>query len=36
MSQSLELLRSKDWMDGASHEDWPIKRLAEVSAVSVD
>lgn len=39
MSQSPELLRrllrSKDRMDGASHEDWPIKRLAEVSAVSV-
>ena len=39
MSQSPELLRrllrSKDRMDGAPHEDWPIKRLAQVSAVSV-
>lgn len=38
MSQSPELLRrllrSKDRMDGAPHEDWPIKRLAQVSAVS--
>lgn len=29
------LLRAKDAMDGASHEDWPIHRLAQVSAVSV-
>jgi AraC-like DNA-binding protein len=28
------LLRAKDRMDAASHEDWPIKRLAEVSHVS--
>jgi transcriptional regulator GlxA family with amidase domain len=28
------LLRSKDRMDGAPHEEWPVKRLAEVSAVS--
>lgn len=28
------LLRAKDRMDGASHEDWPIRRLAQVSAVS--
>ncbi|AJQ94846.1 helix-turn-helix domain-containing protein [Gynuella sunshinyii] len=39
MRQSPELLRrllrSKDRMDGAPHEDWPIKRLAHVSAVSV-
>lgn len=28
------LLRAKDRMDGASHEDWPVQRLAEVSAVS--
>ena len=39
MNQSPELLRrllrSKDRMDGAPHEDWPIKRLALVSAVSV-
>lgn len=38
MSQSPELLRrllrSKDRMDGASHEEWPIYRLAQVSAVS--
>lgn len=38
MSQSPDLLRrllrSKDRMDGAPHEDWPVKRLAEVSAVS--
>jgi transcriptional regulator GlxA family with amidase domain len=38
MSQSPELLRrllrSKDRMDGASHEEWPIHRLAQVSAVS--
>lgn len=38
MSQSPELLRrllrAKDRMDAASHEEWPIRRLAEVSAVS--
>ncbi|HJW12809.1 MAG TPA: AraC family transcriptional regulator [Albitalea sp.] len=28
------LLRAKDRMDAASHEDWPIQRLARVSAVS--
>jgi transcriptional regulator GlxA family with amidase domain len=28
------LLRAKDRMDGASHEDWPVKRLAQVSGVS--
>lgn len=28
------LLRAKDRMDSASHEDWPVKRLARVSAVS--
>ncbi|MGH8506284.1 MAG: helix-turn-helix transcriptional regulator [Stenotrophobium sp.] len=39
MNQSPELLRrllrAKDRMDGASHEEWPIHRLAQVSAVSV-
>lgn len=38
MTQSPELLRrllrAKDRMDGACHEEWPVKRLAEVSAVS--
>lgn len=38
MTQSPELLRrllrAKDRMDGASHEEWPIYRLAQVSAVS--
>jgi transcriptional regulator GlxA family with amidase domain len=38
MTQSPELLRrllrSKDRMDDASHEEWPIHRLAQVSAVS--
>lgn len=38
MTQSPELmrrlLRAKDRMDGASHERWPIERLAQVSAVS--
>lgn len=38
MNQSPELLRrllrAKDRMDGAPHEDWPIRRLAQVSAVS--
>jgi transcriptional regulator GlxA family with amidase domain len=28
------LLRAKDRMDGASHEEWPVERLAQVSAVS--
>lgn len=28
------LLRAKDRMDGASHEAWPIQRLARVSGVS--
>ena len=28
------LLRAKDRMDGASHEDWPVARLADVSSVS--
>jgi transcriptional regulator GlxA family with amidase domain len=28
------LLRAKDRMDGASHEEWPVARLAEVSHVS--
>src|ERR1700729_442360 len=28
------LLRAKDRMDGASHEEWPVRRLARVSAVS--
>lgn len=28
------LLRAKDRMDGAPHEAWPVKRLAQVSAVS--
>jgi transcriptional regulator GlxA family with amidase domain len=28
------LLRAKDRMDAASHEDWPVKRLADVSGVS--
>ena len=28
------LLRAKDRMDAASHEDWPVRRLARVSAVS--
>ncbi|WP_340676829.1 AraC family transcriptional regulator [Paraglaciecola sp.] len=39
MSQSpgliRRLLRSKDRIDEAPHEEWPISRLAEVSAVSV-
>ncbi len=38
MTQSPELLRrllrAKDRMDGASHEEWSIPRLAQVSAVS--
>lgn len=28
------LLRAKDRMDAASHEDWPVKKLARVSHVS--
>jgi transcriptional regulator GlxA family with amidase domain len=28
------LLRAKDRMDAASHEDWPVRRLASVSGVS--
>ena len=28
------LLRAKDRMDAASHEAWPVKRLAQVSVVS--
>ena len=28
------LLRAKDRMDAASHEAWPVERLAEVSGVS--
>ena len=28
------LLRARDGMDGASHEAWPIRRLARVSGVS--
>ena len=28
------LLRAKDQMDAASHEAWPVERLAEVSGVS--
>ncbi|MFG6486055.1 helix-turn-helix domain-containing protein [Roseateles sp. BYS78W] len=28
------LLRAKDRMDAASHEDWPVERLAAVSHVS--
>lgn len=28
------LLRAKDRMDAASHEDWPVQRLAQVSGVS--
>jgi AraC-like DNA-binding protein len=28
------LLRAKDAMDGASHEAWPVRRLARVSGVS--
>ena len=28
------LLRAKDRMDAASHEDWPVERLARVSNVS--
>src|SRR5687768_1408438 len=28
------LLRAKDRMDAASHEEWPVERLASVSRVS--
>src|SRR5688572_29001945 len=28
------LLRAKDRMDAASHEEWPVQRLARVSGVS--
>jgi transcriptional regulator GlxA family with amidase domain len=28
------LLRAKDRMDAASHEDWPVRRLARVSGVA--
>lgn len=28
------LLRARDRMDAASHEEWPVRRLAQVSAVS--
>jgi AraC-like DNA-binding protein len=28
------LLRAKDRIDGAPHEEWPVERLAQVSAVS--
>ena len=28
------LLRAKDRMDSASHEEWPVRRLARVSGVS--
>lgn len=28
------LLRAKDRMDAASHEEWPVERLAKVSGVS--
>lgn len=28
------LLRAKDRMDAASHEEWPVRRLAEVSGAS--
>jgi transcriptional regulator GlxA family with amidase domain len=28
------LLRAKDRLDAASHEDWPVRRLAQVSGVS--
>ena len=28
------LLRAKDRMDGASHEAWPVQRLADVSGIS--
>lgn len=28
------LLRAKDSMDAASHEDWPVARLARVSGIS--
>ena len=28
------LLRAKDTMDAASHDDWPVRQLARVSGVS--
>src|SRR5436853_6785372 len=28
------LLRAKDRLDAASHEEWPVSRLAQVSGVS--
>jgi len=28
------LLRAKDRIDAASHEDWPVERLARVSGTS--
>src|SRR5580765_7307724 len=28
------LLRAKDRMDAASHEEWPVRRLASVSCIS--
>lgn len=28
------LLRAKDRIDAASHEDWPVQRLADISCVS--
>lgn len=28
------LLRAKDWMDAASHEEWPVRRLAKESGIS--
>jgi transcriptional regulator GlxA family with amidase domain len=28
------LLRAKDQMDAASHQDWPVQRLARVSGIS--
>jgi transcriptional regulator GlxA family with amidase domain len=28
------LLRAKDWMDAASHEEWPVRRLARESGIS--
>lgn len=38
MTQDAELLRrllrAKDRMDAASHEEWPVRRLARVSGVS--
>jgi AraC-like DNA-binding protein len=31
---SRRLLRAKDRMDGASNEEWPVRRLARVSGIS--